>query len=154
MPAKAAAGVERFQLTPRAGQKKKKVTGTKVQIFWYKRGEVPAHTAALAKKKKVPLRQYFYFCASKASEMTNIGPPLRQYLYFCSGNGVSTCTFVPVKLTKGLPLHQYSHCCTSKASKLNRAPSEMTKIGPANAKKPSLRQYLYFCTSKASKAST
>jgi hypothetical protein len=123
--------------------------------------QVPTPDALRAKSV---LRQYVYFCTSKASKLSTCGrwhlcgaaakSVLRQYLYFCTSKAskLSTCGrwHLCGAAVKSV-LRQYLYFCTSKASKLSTC-GRWHLCGAAV--KSVLRQCLYFCTSKASKLST
>jgi ribosomal protein L24E len=78
-------------------------------------------------------------------------PHLRQYLYFCTSKASKLRERIPrERIPRAWPpphLRQYLYFCTSKASKLRE---RIPRAWPP----PHLCQYLYFCTSKASKLST
>jgi hypothetical protein len=125
------------------------------------------------------MRQYLYFCTSKArySVATPTYMHMRQYVYSCTSKAsdtyiysicVSICTFIPIKQDTVLRHLHICICvsmCTFVPAK-QATPTYMymrqylffftskARYSVATPTYMYMRQYLYFCTSKASKVST
>ena len=94
------------------------------------------------------MRQYLYFCTTKASKLRTgrVGPRLRLTKNAVKRREAHKLRDQARHLEAGAQ-RQYLYVYTSKASKLRNKMRDQATHLEAGAQ----RQYLYFCTSKASK---